>query len=53
LSIYEDIPKEHEIITLDPFSFRILTTKDAKIELVKVTITGEKPTKKEEKLRGH
>lgn len=53
LSIYEDIPQEHEIITLDPFSFRILTTKDAKIELVKVTITGALPIKKEDKLRGH
>lgn len=53
LSIYEDIPKEHEIITLDPFTFRILTTKDAKIELVKVSISGDLPKKSDEKLRGH
>jgi CBS domain containing-hemolysin-like protein len=53
LSIYEDIPQENEIITLDNFSFRILTTKDAKIELVKVTLTGKPQNKKEEKLRGH
>ena len=30
-----------------------LTTKDAKIELVKVTLTGKPQNKKEEKLRGH
>ena len=41
ISLYEDIPQENELITLAPFQFQILTTTDAKIDTVKVMITGK------------
>jgi CBS domain containing-hemolysin-like protein len=37
ISIYEDIPGVNEVISLQPFTFQILTTKDARIDTVKVT----------------
>ena len=41
ISLYEDIPQENELITLAPFQFQILTTTDARIDTVKVLITGK------------
>lgn len=41
ISLYENIPQENELITLAPFQFQILTTTDAKIDTVKVMITGK------------
>jgi CBS domain containing-hemolysin-like protein len=41
ISLYEDIPQENELITLAPFQFQILTTTDARIDTVKVMITGK------------
>jgi len=41
ISLYEDIPQENEVITLAPFKFQILTTTDARIDTVKVMITGK------------
>ena len=41
ISLYEDIPQVHEMITLAPFQFQILTTTDARIDTVKVLITGK------------
>lgn len=37
ISLYEDIPGVNEVISLQPFTFQILTTKDARIDTVKVT----------------
>ncbi len=41
ISIYEDIPEANEMITLTPFQFQIVSVVDAKIDTVKVTITGK------------
>lgn len=41
ISIYEDIPEANEMITLSPFQFQIVSVVDAKIDTVKVTITGK------------
>ncbi len=41
ISLYEDIPQENELITFAPFQFQILTTTDARIDTVKVMITGK------------
>jgi CBS domain containing-hemolysin-like protein len=41
ISLYEDIPQVNELITLAPFKFQILTTTDARIDTVKVQITGK------------
>ena len=41
ISIYEDIPEANEMITLTPFQFQIISVVDAKIDTVKVTITGK------------
>lgn len=41
ISLYEDIPQVNELITLAPFQFQILTTTDARIDTVKVLITGK------------
>ncbi len=41
ISLYEDIPQVNEMITLAPFQFQILTTTDARIDTVKVLITGK------------
>ena len=41
ISIYEDIPEANEMITLAPFQFQIISVVDAKIDTVKVTITGK------------
>ncbi|MFM6947437.1 MAG: hemolysin family protein [Aquirufa sp.] len=38
ISLYEDIPGVNEVITLQPFKFQILTTKDARIDTVKVSL---------------
>jgi putative hemolysin len=44
ISLYEDIPQVNELITLAPFQFQILTTTDARIDTVKVLITGKIPS---------
>ncbi len=41
ISIYEDIPEANEMITLAPFQFQIVSVVDAKIDTVKVSITGK------------
>jgi putative hemolysin len=38
ISLYEDIPGVNEVISLQPFTFQILTTKDARIDTVKVNV---------------
>ncbi len=48
ISIYEDIPEANEMITLPPFQFQIMSVEDAKIDTVKVTITGKINPKKED-----
>ncbi|RXK50961.1 hemolysin family protein [Aquirufa rosea] len=51
ISLYEDIPKANEIITLAPFQFQILTTTDTRIETVKMTIIGPYSPKEEFKIK--
>ena len=48
ISIYEDIPEANEMITLPPFQFQIMSVVDAKIDTVKVNITGKINPKKED-----
>ena len=48
ISIYEDIPEANEMITLPPFQLQIMSVVDAKIDTVKVTITGKINPKKED-----
>jgi hypothetical protein len=48
ISIYEDIPEANEMITLPPFQFQIMSVEDAKIDTVKVNITGKINPKKED-----
>ena len=48
ISIYEDIPEANEMITLSPFQFQIMSVVDAKIDTVKVNITGKINPKKED-----
>jgi CBS domain containing-hemolysin-like protein len=49
ISIYEDIPGVNEVITLSPFQFQIITVTDARIDTIKMIITGkiskDEPTK--------
>jgi CBS domain containing-hemolysin-like protein len=40
IAINEDIPRVNEVVIYEPFTFTILSMKDARIETVKVTITG-------------
>ena len=47
ISLYEDIPEVNETIILSPFQFQILTTTDARIDTIRVIITGQ-ITQKEE-----
>jgi putative hemolysin len=47
ISINEDIPEIHEVITNQPFKFQIMEMKDARISLVKVTIIGDIERKSE------
>ncbi|MHA8104242.1 hemolysin family protein [Aquirufa nivalisilvae] len=51
ISLYEDIPKANEIITLAPFQFQILTSTDARIDTVKMTIVGKISPKEESKIK--
>ncbi|CAM3377624.1 hemolysin family protein [Aquirufa ecclesiirivi] len=51
ISLYEDIPKANEIITLAPFQFQILTSTDARIDTVKMTIVGKISPKEESKTK--
>jgi CBS domain containing-hemolysin-like protein len=41
ISLYEDIPAVDESIVLSPFQFQILTITDARIDTVKVMISGK------------
>ncbi len=41
ISLYEDIPEVNETIISSPFQFQILTTTDARIDTIKVIITGQ------------
>jgi len=47
ISLYEDIPEVNETIILSPFQFQILTTTDARIDTIKVIITGQISQKEE------
>lgn len=40
IAINENIPRVNEVVIYEPFTFTILSMKDARIEKVKVTITG-------------
>lgn len=50
ISLYEDIPGANEVITLSPFQFQIITVTDARIDTVKVMISGK--ISKEEQVKG-
>jgi CBS domain containing-hemolysin-like protein len=41
IHIYEDIPAVNEVITLSAFQFQIMTVTDARIDTVKVIISGK------------
>ncbi|MEY2894956.1 MAG: hypothetical protein RIS42_675 [Bacteroidota bacterium] len=47
ISLYEDIPEVNETIILSPFQFQIMTVTDARIDTVKVIITGKIVQKEE------
>lgn len=49
ISLYEDIPTANESIILSPFQFQILTVTDARIDTVKVMISGKISPKEEVK----
>jgi CBS domain containing-hemolysin-like protein len=49
ISLYEDIPAANETIISSPFQFQILTVTDARIDTVKVIITGKISLKEEPK----
>ncbi|MHA8061725.1 hemolysin family protein [Aquirufa beregesia] len=51
ISLYEDIPKANEIITMSPFQFQILTSTDARIDTVKMTIVGKISPKEDAKIK--
>ncbi|MFT4031613.1 MAG: hemolysin family protein [Siphonobacter sp.] len=46
ITINEDLPRPNEVIVLYPFQFQIVEMKDARIDIVKVTITGAIPEEK-------
>jgi Mg2+/Co2+ transporter CorB len=41
IHLYEDIPAVNEVITLSAFQFQIMTVTDARIDTVKVIISGK------------
>ncbi len=41
IHLYEDIPAENEVITLSAFQFQIMTVTDARIDTIKVIISGK------------
>jgi len=45
IDLYEDIPAVNEVITLSVFQFQIMTVTDARIDTIKVTISGQHITK--------
>ncbi len=45
IHLYEDIPAVNEVITLTAFQFQIMTVTDARIDTVKVIISGKPVTK--------
>jgi CBS domain containing-hemolysin-like protein len=45
IHLYEDIPAVNEVITLSAFQFQIMTVTDARIDTVKVIISGNPITK--------
>jgi len=45
IHLYEDIPTVNEVITLTAIQFQIMTVTDARIDTVKVIISG-KPVSK-------
>ena len=45
IHLYEDIPAVNEVITLSAFQFQIMTVTDARIDTVKVIISGKPITK--------
>jgi CBS domain containing-hemolysin-like protein len=47
ISLYEDIPEVNETIILSPFQFQIMTVTDARIDTIKVIITGKIVQKEE------
>jgi putative hemolysin len=45
ISFNEDIPELNEVIVVPPFTFTVMTKTDARIDLLKMEITGEIETK--------
>ena len=41
ITVNEDLPEINEVVTLAPFNFTILTMQDARIDTVRVNITGD------------
>ena len=41
IHLYEDIPAVNEVITLSAFQFQIMTVTDARIDTIKVIISGK------------
>jgi Mg2+/Co2+ transporter CorB len=41
IHLYEDIPTVNEVITLSALQFQIMTVTDARIDTVKVLISGK------------
>jgi putative hemolysin len=53
IHLNEDLPELNEVIQLPPFSFTILEMEDAKLNTIKVQITGEIKEKEENKTYGN
>jgi putative hemolysin len=49
IALNEDLPMANEMIQLPPFSFTVLEMQDAKIDTIKIQITGELPGKEDSK----
>lgn len=52
IHLNEDLPVVNEVIEMPPFSFTVLEVEDARLNLIKVQITGEIPSKDDNKAFG-
>lgn len=51
IDINEDLPEINEVVTFPPFTFTILTMDDARIDTVRLSITGEIEERKTREIR--
>ncbi len=52
IHLNEDLPVVNEVIEMPPFSFTVLEVEDARLNLIKVQITGDIPSKDDNKAFG-